>query len=296
MNERILLTGATGFLGSNLLRALLGRGYRVSILTRCSSDPFRIRDILGDVRRLNVENVHPTRIFQEERYDVILHCATNYGRKDVDPITLIEANLTLPLMLLHQGARSGVSCFVNTDTILDKRISHYSLSKCQFKDWLKMYSGSISCINVAIEHFFGPRDDETKFTSFIIGSMVRRVARIELTKGEQKRDFIYIDDVVEAFVRIIAHRVCNHQSRGYSRYEVGTGKSVKVSEFVRLVKRIANNRTTLLDFGALPYRENEVMDSKVDIEALTALGWVPQVSLEEGIHRTIACEREAGRT
>jgi predicted glycosyltransferase involved in capsule biosynthesis len=71
----------------------------------------------------------------------------------------------MPLQLLELGKKTRVNCFINTDTILDKRVSYYSLSKNQFREWLELYAKEMICLNVALEHFYGPYDDNTKFVS-----------------------------------------------------------------------------------------------------------------------------------
>ena len=221
---------------------------------------------------------------------MVLHCATDYGRKQVDPIKIIEANLILPLNILHAATRNGVRAFINTDTILDKGVSDYSLSKKQFLDWLESYSNKIIAINVALEHFYGPSDDPSKFVTYIIHSLLSEVSCIQLTEGLQKRDFIFIDDVVSAFLLIIKN-VPSFNNQLY-RFEVGSNQPVQIRRFVELVKRISENDNTVLDFGAIPYRINEVMSSDVNIIELEKLGWKPEISLVDGITRTINFEKK----
>jgi nucleoside-diphosphate-sugar epimerase len=147
----------------------------------------------------------------------------------------------------------------------------------------------MTCINIALEHFFGPHDDKTKFVSNIIDQLLNKSRRIELTPGEQKRDFIYIDDVVEAFMRILSRR--DSLGKDFLHFEIGTGRLVSIRDFVTAVKKIVGSTDTILDFGALPYRNDEIMESQVDMRPIMALGWRPQFSLEEGLRRTVAVER-----
>ena len=280
-------------MGVNLLRVLVRRRYRIVLLLRKSSNTSEISNI-ASFKRYDVELTDLKAMLDTEKVDIILHCSTNYGRKDVNPVSILEANLILPLKLLQYGAERNVACFINTDTVLDKRVSQYSLSKSQFKEWLRLYSKTIKCINVALEHFYGPFDDETKFVTYIIHSIMRRVDHIDLTQGEQKRDFIYIDDVASAFDCIINHHCDDLHGVGFIHYDVGTGRTIKIRDFAALVKEIARNSRTQLNYGALPYRENEVMDSHVDIKELKKLGWKAVVSLEEGIKKTMAIEEASG--
>lgn len=284
----ILMTGATGFLGSNLLKALLEQQHNIVILKRSFSDTRRIDDVMDKVMFFNIDEIEVGEVFGKIEPEVILHCATNYGRNEIDPFLVIDANLLLPLKLLEMGKKSGVNCFINTDTILDKRINHYSLSKSQFKGWLEMYSESFVCINVLLEHFYGAFDDKTKFASFIIDKVLNNALEIDLTEGRQKRDFIYIDDVVDAFIKIIGN--LENLKKGFYDYEIGTNEPVAIRDFVRLIKDISGNKSTKLNFGAIPYRKNEIMKSKVDTEAIRELGWSPKYSLEKGLRKTIEQE------
>lgn len=284
----ILLTGATGFLGSNLLRKFLSEGFNVVILARETSDFSRIKDCLDKIRVLFVESCDYERIFKDFRFDAITHCATNYGRKMESPLSIIETNLILPLKLLQAGMTNGLKCFINTDTILDKRVNYYSLSKSQFKDWLKLYSDRLMCVNVSLEHFYGPNDDDSKFTTWVIQSLIKDVPQLDLTLGYQKRDFIYVDDVSSAFAAILQSAIL--KGGGFQSYEVGAGNPVSIRDFIGVIKKITKNTKTKLNFGAIPYRENEVMEYKTDITGIRSLGWYPRVSLKEGLSRTIEFE------
>jgi CDP-paratose synthetase len=288
----ILLTGGTGFLGSHLLKKLISHDFRVILLARPSSNTSRIDEILDKIILWNIDQAGLETLFCNNRIETIIHCATNYGRVEADLMALLEANLVLPLKLLELGNKNQVSCFINTDTILDRAVSYYSLSKAQFREWLKAYSSRMTLINVALEHFYGPFDDETKFVTYIIRSLLNKVETIDLTKGEQKRDFIYIEDVVEAFLTIIHHSPS--LKGGFLNFEIGTNHSIEIREFVALVKRLTKNDSTNLNFGALPCREKEPMECHVDASEILKLGWSPKFSLEEGLQKTIDLEK-AGR-
>lgn len=288
--DTILLTGATGFLGSNILRALLADGYNVVVLKRSFSDVCRIADCLPYVKYYDMDKVSHSSIFQENDITVVIHCATNYGRKDRCPRKVVDANLILPLDLLYEGQQHNLKIFINTDTILDKRINYYSLSKNQFVDWLRMFSPQIKGITVALEHFYGPGDDETKFVTNTIAALLSGVPELRFTKGEQKRDFVYVSDVVSAFMSIV--RNMHSLPAGYSRFEVGSGKNIPIRAFVEKLRDIIGNKNTIFKFGAISYRENEVMESHVDVSGITALGWRPEVGLEKGLAITIDQERK----
>ena len=286
----IFLTGATGFLGSNLAARLVEGGHRVIILVRPNSSLQRITALLDHVTIYTIGNSGLRELFFDNKIETIIHCATNYGRGEVGSSELLGANLIMPLQLLQTGCECGVRCFINTDTILDKGVSDYALSKSQFREWLDKFSQKMVCVNIALEHFYGPYDNPTKFVSFIVKQLLDGVDSINLTPGEQKRDFIYIHDIVSAFILILNN--CARIGPGYFDYEIGTGNTVAIRDFVELAKLISGNTHTRLDFGAIPYRENEAMETFVNTTSIRALGWEPVTSLCEGLSKMIVQERE----
>jgi nucleoside-diphosphate-sugar epimerase len=284
------MTGGTGFLGSRLLPMLLKDGCEVTLLKRSFSSMERIKSIIGSIDTFDIDKIPFEQIFEKSAYDIILHCATNYGRRVPDSEGILETNLMLPVRLIELGAKNHVRCFVNTDTCLDKQASQYALSKHQFKDWLRLYAERISCVNIALEYFYGPGDDDTKFVSSIIRKLIANEPSIDLTLGEQRRDFIYIDDIVDAYKTILSDGLAS--LKGYSGFEVGSGRQISIKDLVLLMARLVDNESTSLRFGALAYRPNEVMQSNVDIDALSKLGWECRVSLVDGLARTISFERD----
>ena len=288
--ETLLLTGGTGFLGSNILRNVINDGYEVIVLKRRSSNTSRIKDITNDLTLYDIGQIDLEEVFKEHQVEKIVHCATNYGRAVSNPLEILEANLMLPLRLLELGKKYKINCFINTDTILDKGINYYTLSKSQFRQWLAVYAADSVCINIELEHFYGPYDDDSKFVTNIVHKLLSKVDHIDLTAGKQKRSFIYIDDAVDAFIKIIRHS--NSLTQGFYNYQVGSGQKVTVRKFVEMAKKITHNRKTNLNFGALPYRENEVMDPQLDLKKLMALGWQQGISLAAGLAKMIEIEKK----
>jgi len=287
---KILLTGGTGFLGSNLLRRLLGLGHELFCIKRETSSLERVKIFKHKIKWFNVETSDFDEIISSYKIEGIIHCATDYGRKQFNPIQTIETNLILPLKLLHAAASNNVLVFINTDTVLDKRVDTYSLSKRQFSEWLEKYSNDILTINVALEHFYGPFDNDSKFVTYVIRKMLGNEDSIDFTLGLQKRNFVYIEDVIDAFIVLLNN--INKLDNSFHNFEVGTEDSVSIQDFVGLVKKLCNNNTTDLNFGAINYRENEVMNTNTNTDKLKSLGWFPKFSLEDGLKNTIDLEKK----
>jgi len=262
------------------------------ILKRTSSNLDLIRDIKGTFTQYDIDNTSIENIFEKEKkIDIIIHCATNYGRKNENLINIIESNVLFPLEILDVGSKKGTNIFINTDTSFSKLKEHqgymqnYVVSKKHFLDWGKIYSSDnkMSFINLRLEHIYGPGDDSSKFIGFLLKSFKENVEYIDLTFGEQYRDFIYIDDVVSAFLKVISIR---DDLSGFNDFEVGTGEAVKVKDLVILIKKMTKSKT-LLNFGSLKYRANEVIYSKADNSKLLKLGWEPKYNLKSGIAESI---------
>lgn len=286
-----LLTGATGFLGSNLLKMLLNKNHQVIVLKRSFSDLSRISDYLPMVTSYNLDEITSLEdVFKNHAIDCILHSATDYGRKTSDKTRPVYSNLIFPLQLIQLGKVHGVRAFINTDTMLEKSVSTYALAKKQFLEWMELYAKDMICINLALEHFYGPHDDKNKFLSYIIQSLLENVSEIPLTSGEQKRDFIYIDDVISAYI-LILENLFSYTAGSIYHFNVGSGSIISIKDVVLLIQKIIGNSTSLLAFGKIPYRENEVMLSSVDLSKINALGWKPNTTLFDGLQKTIMIEK-----
>ena len=288
MKKSILLTGATGFLGSHLLESLLKTGYAVTILKRSTSDTRRINHLLGLVKAYDVDRVLISKAFEDRRIDAVIHTACHYGRND-DPISsVVETNLMFGLRLLETATFFNAETFFNTDTLLQKNLNAYTLSKKNFVEWLQELSGKIQVVNLKLEHMYGPGDDANKFVQWAIGQLSGGVSEIPLTPGEQQRDFVYIDDVVSAYL-LTLQKV---EGLGtFTEFDVGTGHLVSIREFLQLLKSVFEERCwevqTGLKLGAVPYRDGEIMCVEVDNRALKELGWTCRVELDEGLRITV---------
>ena len=289
---KILVTGATGFLGSHVVKGLLQRNHQVIGTKRSLSNTKRIQHLLPQIITYNLDECGVDLIFEEHRQiDAVIHMATNYGRNNDNVSDIFEANTYFPLRLLEQSIHAKVKSFINTDTILEKFLNPYSLSKKQFTEWGKVLTARSETrfVNVLLEHMYGPGDDPSKFSTHVLRSVMNNVAELKLTKGEQKRDFIYIDDVVSALL-LLAEKT-QEMSGNYLEYELGSGEAISIRDLVETMHRITNSKTKLL-FGALPYRTNEVMHSSANIDALQSLGWKCNTGLESGIKRMVEKENE----
>jgi CDP-paratose synthetase len=289
---RILLTGASGFLGSALATDLVQAGHQLALLLRPTSKLDRLNDLEQefDVGRCSTDDevdAFVTRTMPE----IVMHTACAYGRQGERVTQILDANVRFGLLILQTLLRNKFpATFISTGTVLMPSVSLYAHSKHQFTEWGRALSlqsmGNLRFVNVQLQHMYGPGDDDSKFTTHVLQNCYQNVPELDLTAGEQRRDFVYIDDVVSAY-RILAER--REQLADICDIEVGSGVAPTVREFVETAHRLTNSHTQL-NFGRLPYRPNEAMLCKANIGHMQALGWSPRFDLHAGLQKTIRLE------
>lgn len=280
--SRILITGATGFLGSRLVIAMVQSGYDITILKRPGSDISRLAKIISVCRVEEVDGGLFDRILSCPP-EIILHTATSYGRKGESEHEIIRANVDFPLQLLEYASHGGLKTFINTHTSLPATTNVYASSKHQFREKLISYDQKLEVINVIPEYFFGPGDDQWKFITMVFSEIAKGSPGIPLSSGEQLRDFIYIDDVVAAYNTLAD---LSGSYSGCFDYPLGSGESISIRDLVETCGSVSENHHTRFLFGALPSRQADANMKRCDTSALQALGWTCRTSLREGLEKT----------
>ena len=289
---KILLTGASGFLGSALALHWWHAGHQVALMLRPSSKLDRLRGLQAsfDICRFATDD-EVAAFVKQAQPEVVVHTACAYGRQGESSLQLFDANLRMGLVLMQALQNGGKPVtFINTGSALASEVSPYALSKNQFAQWGRVLAtqntGSFQFINIMLQHMYGPGDDASKFTTHVLRACQRNDPVLKLTAGEQARDFIYIDDVVSAYDTLLMQR---HQLESVQDIELGFGVAPSIRQFVESVHRLTASRTELL-FGAIPYRANEAMHCLANLERMTQLGWAPAFDLKAGLKRTIELE------
>lgn len=287
IKQTVILTGATGFIGAHLLERLLAAGHTVVPLhRRASTEGLRRHDRLFWTA---VEDA--AACFKQYRPDAVIHVATCYG-VGVSLTELVASNVSMPLRLLELAAAQGCPLFINTDSFFSKPEFNYSYmrpyiqSKNEFMRWAVLAAEAtpaIKFVSTRLEHVYGPGDGTQKFIPHVLAKLLANDT-LALTPGEQLRDFVYVEDVVDAYLTILNSG--KNLPAGLTEIQVGTGTVHSVRTLVEIARALCKS-TSKLDFGAQPYRNREIMCSAADTVALKALGWAPRHTLASGLRATL---------
>lgn len=226
--------------------------------------------------------------------EAVIHLATCYGVGSTLG-EVVESNVVTPLRLLESAASAGCGLFINTDTFFGKpefdyqHMRPYIRSKDEFMRWaaLACEHGGPKLVNARLEHVYGPGDGDQKFVPMVLHKLSAQEP-IELTPGDQLRDFVHVDDVAAAYLAVVDMHA--RLGRGTTELGVGTGTPHSVREFVETAKLLAGS-SSVLHFGAKPHRPGEIQRSVANLDGLRALDWRPLHDLKSGIRATLAASR-----
>ena len=297
---RALVTGATGFVGAHLVRALVDDGDTVHAIVRPDSDPDRLRLLEG-------ATVHPSdgtvydlsRIVGEARPDVVHHLAAlfiaEHRLEHVAP--LIEANLGFGTALLEAMRLHEVDALVNTGTVWQHYedaeydpVCLYAATKQAFEAIVVHYrnTNGLRAITLELTDTYGPNDPRGKLIALLL-RLAREGGGVDISPGEQRLDLVHASDVTRAF-RGAAERVRELAPGAEERYVVRSGEPLSVRELAGLVEDVSGARLDLR-WGARPYRAREVMEPARIGETLP--GWRAEVPLRRGLEElwTEGCAR-----
>jgi UDP-glucose 4-epimerase len=294
-----LVTGGAGFIGSHLVDALLERGQRVAVLDDLSTG--RWENLAGALNR--GARFHPAsvtdaaavaRVFAAERPDTVFHLAAQIDVRHAvtDPARDATVNLIGTVTMLEAARSHGVRRFVlastggaiygdalqipTPETATPRPASPYAASKAAAESYLELYRDlhGLSTFTLRLANVYGPRQaggEAGVIAIFCAAATVGDAVTI-YGDGGQTRDFVFVEDVVEAFATA-------GEGDDTGCCNVGTGRETSVLELARALE---------LRMRFEPQRAGEVQRSCLDPSvAARTLGWQPRTPLATGLERTL---------
>lgn len=300
---KILITGASGFVGSNLVRRLLQEGCEVHILSQPVFSQWRLRDILPKLNNHIIDLLEPKKLEQLVRRikpEIIFHLAALGVFSGISPSEkkLFENNFLGTVNLIKASSEIDYKCFVNTgssseygpkekpmkESDICEPISPYGISKLA----ALLYGSFIAktqnrpIIGLRLFSPFGYFDDAQRLIPPVIISALQN-KDILLSNPQGVRDFIFIEDVVDAYLKFIDRA---GQFKG-EIFNLGSGKETSVQEAVKTICELTNSKSRI-KWGAVSPRPWDTAHWQADISKIKrCLHWKPGHSFKQGLKKTI---------
>ncbi len=295
---KLLITGASGFIGKALIRKLLTYPqYEVFTITR---KPF----VLGNETNFVFDITDTGKLkktIKEVKPDAIIHLAAagvKYGEGNLEEIFKVnsfsivniaeickENNINPKFIVAGSGFEYKLEDRPLKETDCLNPLSIYGISKATQSMLLKRYAEDFTIFLLRFFSVYGVGEAKHRIFPYII-SQVLKGKKVKLTGCQQVRDYLYIDDVIDSIVEFIK----KEEDKGFYDFNVASGKGYVLRDIVELIleklKQLGYNPD--VEFGALPYRKDEPMYYVADISKISKyLEWRPKVSINEGIEKLI---------
>jgi UDP-glucose 4-epimerase len=304
-SKRILVTGANGFIGRHLCKTLYSSGAYVFGMVR---QIHKNECYLSEQYTANIYDQQAiNRVIEEVKPEIVIHLAgekqrardiagyrTNYETNLIGSLNLIEAcqkevNLRA-FLYIGSCEEYGLHQPPFDEDMREEPVSTYGVTKLAVTQLLQTLTrvSSFPAIILRPSIVYGPGQSTDMFIPDLIKTLLSG-AEFEMTLGEQTRDFVYIDDVLDAIMK-----ACYLESLGGQVVNISSNSPVYINELAKNIANMISPATIkLLKIGAKPYRPSETMNYWANNTlALELLGWKPRVMIDAGLKTTLSCYRD----
>ncbi len=307
---KILVTGGAGFIGSHIVDRLVQEGYGVVVADNLSTGKRRNVNRAARFYRTDIGSWWLERVFRRERPAVVCHHAAQMDvRRSVqDPKFDAETNILGTLNVLRNAIKYGVRKFIFASSggavygepeKLPVSESHparpgspYGISKAVGDEYLRYFrdADGLEYVSLRYANVYGPRQDpygEAGVVAIFTQKMLHGEQPIINGNGRQTRDFVFVDDVVEANIAAL-----NKEAHGI--YNVGTGQETTINELFGILAGLINPSVREVHG---PAKKGEQLRIALDSSRLhRELDWEPKIALKDGLARTVDYYRQSERT
>lgn len=286
----LLITGATGFVGSNLSRFFVSKDHSVTIVVREESSFLNIEDIKDQINVVVYDGTIDSlqKGILKYNIDTVLHLASlfvaEHTEEQVDP--LLQSNIVMGTHLLEAMRMCGVKRLINTGTSWQyyhqdsySPVSLYAATKQAFHDLVAYYvkAEGFSAIDLILYDNYGENDRRPKLIN-LLHQFSDEKKVLDMSEGDQRLFFVHIMDVCCAYEKAIM--LIDGREGDYQEYVVRGEQSYSLKELIAIFEKVTSKKV-LINWGKRPYRRREVMKPYDGGEVLP--NWKPNISLEEGL-------------
>lgn len=306
---KLLVTGGAGFIGSHLVDRLVQEGHEVVVVDNLATGKRRNINRSARFYKVDIQSWRLERIFRNERPSVVMHLAAQMDvRKSVeDPMFDAEVNILGTLNVLRQSVKHGVrkvvfsssggaiygeqNSFPAAESHGTHPLSPYGLSKLCGEQYLSYYQrvSGLQVVSLRYANVYGPRQDpegEAGVVAIFIRKLLNNEQAVINGNGRQTRDFVFVDDVVEANLAVMGQ-----ETQGI--YNVGTGVETSINDLFRMLIQHAGSTSKEMHG---PAKKGEQARSAIDSTKLRQeVSWEPRTNLDEGLGRTVEYFRQNPR-
>ena len=298
---KVLVTGGAGFIGSHLVDRLVLEGHEAVVVDNLATGKRRNINRAARFYKMDIQSWRLERVFRNERPNVVMHLAAQMDvRKSVeDPMFDAQVNVLGTLNVLQQAVKHGVRKVVFSssggaiygeqetypapETHVLRPLSPYGLSKLcgeQYLSYFQRVSG-LQAVSLRYANVYGPRQDpegEAGVVAIFIQKMLNNEQAVINGNGRQTRDFVFVDDVVEANLAMLGQ-----ETQG--TYNVGTGVETSINDLFRIL--VQHTGSTCKEVHG-PAKKGEQARSVIDGGKLRQeVSWEPKADLSDGLKKTV---------
>lgn len=301
-SNTVLVTGGAGFIGSHLVKRLVSLGAEVTVTVKYNSiiDNVRLSSLWNqlEIVEADMRNIDSLRQLRGRGFDAIFHLAAynHVGDSFLHISEALSSNALATANLFESGVEFERFVYVSSSEVYGLQdsvpfvesaqpfpLSPYSIGKYagELYSQLKRHQGGQPIACVRPFNTFGPYQSERAIIPELIVKCLRGVD-IETTEGKQTREFNFVENQVDG---LLAVATC--ESMPTEVINIGCGEEVAICDLVTKIHSLCES-SSQLKIGALPTRPNEIWNMCCDASrARDLLGWKPQLSLEQGLRRTV---------